>query len=94
MIQILNLKKYIFLSPSAVPEGVHKIGGGSTQWRGRISEFLPEDFYKTYSGQEFHWPFDKTELDRHYKKLYKFKIFIIVFSSYFHILKSFSNISF
>jgi hypothetical protein len=68
----LSRKKYIFLSPSAIPEGVHKIGGGSTQWRGRISEFLPEDFYKTYSKQKFNWPFDKTELDRHYKKLYKF----------------------
>lgn len=68
----LSRKKYIFLSPSSIPEGVHKIGGGSTQWRGRISEFLPEDFCKTYSGQEFNWPFDKTELDRHYKKLYKF----------------------
>ena len=68
----LTREKYIFLSPSAIPEGVHKIGGGSTQWRGRISEFLPEDFYKTYSGQEFHWLFDKTELDQHYKKLYRF----------------------
>lgn len=68
----LSRKKYIFHSPSAIPEGVHKIGGGSTQWRGRISEFLPEDFYKTYSGKEFKWPFDKTELDEHYKKLYKF----------------------
>ena len=68
----LSRKKYVFLSPSAIPEGVHKIGGGSTQWRGRISEFLPEDFYKIYSKQEFKWPFDKTELDRHYKKLYKF----------------------
>ena len=68
----LSRKKYVFLSPSAIPEGVHKIGGGSTQWQGRISEFLPEDFYKIYSKQEFNWPFDKTELDRHYKKLYKF----------------------
>lgn len=68
----LSRKKYIFHSPSAIPEGVHKIGGGSTQWRGRISEFLPEDFYKTYSGKEFKWLFNKTELDEHYKKLYKF----------------------
>ncbi len=29
----LSRKKYVFLSPSAIPEGVHKIGGGSTQWR-------------------------------------------------------------
>jgi hypothetical protein len=68
----LSRKKYIFLSPSAIPEGVHKIGGGSNQWKGRISEFLPEDFRKIYSGKEFHWPFDKIELDGHYKKLYKF----------------------
>ena len=65
----LTRKKYIFLSPSAIPEGVHKIGGGSTQWRGRISEFLPEDFYKTYSGQEFHWPFNKAELDQCHKNI-------------------------
>ena len=68
----LNLKKYVFLSPSAIPEGVHKIGGGSTKWQGRVSEFLPEDFCKTYSGQEFSWPFDKTELGQHYKELYRF----------------------
>jgi hypothetical protein len=68
----LNRKKYTFLSQSAIPEGVHKIGGGSTQWRGRISEFLAGDFYKIYSGREFSWPFDKTELDKYYKELYKF----------------------
>lgn len=68
----LNLKKYVFLTPSAIPEGVHKIGGGSTKWRGRVSEFLPEDFCKSYSEKEFHWPFDKTELDQHYKELYRF----------------------
>ena len=68
----LSRKKYVFQSLSAIPENVHKIGGGSNQWRGRISEFLPEDFYKAYFGQEFHWPFDKTELERHYKELYSF----------------------
>jgi hypothetical protein len=68
----LDRKKYIFRTPSAIPEGVHKIGGGSTQWRGRISEFLPEDFSKVFFGQEFNWPFNKSELNHHYKKLYKF----------------------
>jgi len=36
----LNRSKYIFTSPSAMPTGVHKIGGGSNLWRGRISEFI------------------------------------------------------
>ena len=68
----LSKKDYSFLSQSAIPEGVHKIGGGSTKWRGRISEFLQGDFRKIYSEKEFCWPFDKSELYKHYKNVYKF----------------------
>ena len=60
---LLNRRNYVFKSPSAMPDGVHTVGGGSTQWRGRLSEFLDEDF--------FEWPFAKKELSRHYLKLYK-----------------------
>ena len=40
----LSKKNYKFKSPSSIPEGVHKIGGGSNYWRARISEFQEDDF--------------------------------------------------
>ena len=42
--KLLSKKNYIFASPSAMPAGVHRIGGGSTLWRARISEFQQSDF--------------------------------------------------
>lgn len=68
----LNRSKYIFSSPSAMPEGVHKIGGGSNLWRGRISEFISEDFTKQFENLNCSWPFSKDELMPAYKKLYQF----------------------
>ena len=68
----LSKEKYIFNSPSALPENIHKVGGGSSKWRGRISEFLEEDFLQNTLGQESTWPFDKIELKPHYKKVYEF----------------------
>ena len=68
----LNRSKYIFTSPSAMPTGVHKIGGGSNLWRGRISEFISEDFTKQFENLNCSWPFSKAELIPAYKKLYQF----------------------
>lgn len=64
----LSRKKYVFLSPSAIPEGVHKIGGGSTQWRGRITEFLPENFHvkledTEVGSQKFHSKYLQLKMD-------------------------------
>ena len=61
---LLTKKNYIFCTPSSIPDGVHRIGGGSTQWAGRISEFLVEDFRD--------WPLKKSDLETHYQALYKF----------------------
>lgn len=68
----LNRSKYIFKTRSAMPEGVHKIGGGGNLWRGRISEFLPGDFNKWFGETDYSWPFTKNSLEHHYKNLYKF----------------------
>jgi hypothetical protein len=68
----LSKEKYIFNSPSALPENVHKVGGGSTKWRGRISEFLEEDFLENTLDLKPSWPFNKVELKPHYKKVYEF----------------------
>lgn len=60
---LLTKKNYRFRTPSAIPDGVHRIGGGSTQWHARISEFTSKDFDN--------WPFQKSELETHYQTLYK-----------------------
>ena len=54
-----------------MPIGVHKVGGGSNLWRGRISEFQDSDFLTLNNSGETLWPFKKEELSTHYKKLYK-----------------------
>jgi hypothetical protein len=61
---LLTKKNYLFRTPSSIPDGVHRIGGGSTQWAGRMSEFLVEDFHD--------WPMKKSDLETHYQTLYKF----------------------
>jgi len=68
----LNRSKYIFKTDSAMPEGVHKIGGGSNLWRGRLSEFLLDDFNKSFQNLDYSWPIKKENLEHHYAKLYKF----------------------
>lgn len=64
----LTKKNYILDSPSALPEGVHRIGGGSTLWRARLSEFQESDFLHLDNNRV--WPFSKSELEVHYKKVY------------------------
>ena len=62
--RLLTAKNYIFQTESSMPVGVHRVGGGSLQWHGRISEFTSEDFLT--------WPFNKSELQKHYGELYRF----------------------
>jgi hypothetical protein len=69
--KLLSKRNYVFKSPSSMPAGVHKIGGGSTLWRARISEFQDSDFLKKGVGGIGLWPFEKDELEMHYAKLYR-----------------------
>lgn len=68
--ELLSQKNYVFESPSSLPSGVHKIGGGSTLWRARISEFQEKDFKFSGSVEMGKWPFSKNELYKHYAQLY------------------------
>ena len=68
--ELLSIRNYLFESPSSLPNGVHKIGGGSTLWRARISEFQDTDFKFPGSVESGSWPFSKKELEHHYAKLY------------------------
>lgn len=69
---LLNRDNYIFETESAMPSGIHRIGGGSNKWRGRLSEFLDIDFYRVSSTGDKVWPFDKNELVKHYAKVYNY----------------------
>jgi hypothetical protein len=69
---LLKRDKYIFETESALPSGVHRVGGGSTKWRGRLSEFLDIDFCRISSTGDKVWPFNKNELVKHYSEVYKF----------------------
>jgi hypothetical protein len=69
--RLLTKNSYNFISKSAMPENVHMVGGGSRKWRGRISEFLESDFRKNAVLDQA-WPYSKSTLAPHYKKLYKF----------------------
>ena len=68
--ELLSRRNYLFESPSSLPNGVHKIGGGSTLWRARISEFQDADFKFPGSVESGSWPFSKKELEHHYARLY------------------------
>ena len=69
--KLLSKKNYVFNTPSAMPAGVHRIGGGSTLWRARISEFQQSDFENEDNKEFEQWPFGKDELASHYANLYK-----------------------
>jgi hypothetical protein len=66
---LLTRKSYNFLTPSKIPEGVHLVGGGSTQWLGRVGEFYDSD-YLAHANRTQNWPINKKEMNQYFKKLY------------------------
>ena len=67
--EILNKDNYIQKSPTAIPNGVHKVGGGSNLWHGRIGEFIQTDFIEIPGMREEKWPFTLSELRPFYDSL-------------------------
>ena len=63
---ILNKRSYFFNTKSALPDNVHRIGGGSNYWAGRVGEFLESDFKANQLRKEF-WPYNKTVLQPFYE---------------------------
>lgn len=64
--ELLGKKDYDFESTSALPEGVHKVGGGGNYWYGRVSQFPDADFDVHTSV----WPFQKNEILDFYLKMF------------------------
>jgi choline dehydrogenase-like flavoprotein len=63
---LLSRDSYSFVSGSAMPLSVHKVGGGSNYWHARFGEFLKEDFMTLPNSGIAGWPFAKSELTEHY----------------------------
>ena len=66
----LNLDKYIFQTKSKIPNGVHRVGGASNLWKGRVSEFSPEVFNRTDENGNRVWPIDFNFLEEANKYLF------------------------
>ena len=67
---LLNRGSYNFMTPSKMPEGIHTVGGGSTQWYGRVGEFYDSDYLSHFNRVQ-HWIIDKKEMNQYFKQLYK-----------------------
>ena len=66
---LLNRESYRFVTPSALPKNVHRLGGGSNYWMSRVSQFLDMDFQGHISRPDTKWPLDLKEIRSHYEAL-------------------------
>lgn len=67
---LLNFSDYVFITPSMLPQDVHRVGGGGNHWIGRIGEFLDKDFLDQSGFRIQRWPFAKAELEAYYRAVY------------------------
>ena len=65
----LNRESYEFLTPSALPKNVHRIGGGSNYWMNRVSQFIDMDFEGHISRPATKWPLSLHEIRGLYEEL-------------------------
>ena len=65
----LNRNSYKFVTPSALPKNVHRLGGGSNYWMNRVSQFLDMDFENHISRPGTKWPLNLPEIRSHYEDL-------------------------
>ena len=68
---LLDYSDYFFETPSMLPKDVHRVGGGSNYWIGRVGEFISVDFEKINGVRNEEWPFKKPELEMYYRKCYE-----------------------
>jgi len=66
----LNMNNYIFKTKSKIPNGVHRVGGGSNLWKRRISEFSPTVFMRKDKNGNPIWPIELHALERANKSLF------------------------
>jgi len=62
----LSKNCYDFKTASLIPDNVHRLGGGSNYWIGRIGEFLPLDFKEINGIREQSFPISYEDLRPYY----------------------------
>ena len=68
--KILSKDRYEFVTKSKIPEFVHLVGGGSTQWLGRVGQFFDSD-YLNHGNRVEKWPYGPEELNSYFKKVFE-----------------------
>lgn len=68
---LLNQKNYIFKTRSLIPSNVHRLGGGSNYWIGRIGEFLPLDFQSISALRKESFPISYEDIKPYYEKAFE-----------------------
>lgn len=63
---MLTLKDYNFKSPSKIISGVHKVGGGTNGWKGRVSRFPKSAIESKDKAGNRNWPIDWNQIDAAY----------------------------
>ena len=67
----LSTNDYIFETRSLIPNGVHRLGGGSNYWIGRIGEFLPLDFEAMPGLRNESFPISYDDLQPYYLQAFE-----------------------
>lgn len=67
----LGIKNYDFVTKSKIPEGVHRVGGGSNLWKGRISEFSQDAVERLDAEGLREWPIEYPKLQNAFERLFK-----------------------
>jgi hypothetical protein len=68
---MLGAQHYLFESPAKFPDGVHKLGGGSNFWHGRVSQFSKRAM-TSIEGKSSVWPFSVEDYEKAHAELLKF----------------------
>lgn len=68
----LNHSKYIFKTPSALPENAHMFGGGGNLWFRRLGEFLERDFFAVPGVREEYWPIDYDQISQYASEVFQY----------------------
>jgi len=68
----LNQSKYIFQTPSTLPENAHMFGGGGNLWFRRLGEFLERDFSAVSGVREQCWPTDSDQLSDYASEVFQY----------------------
>lgn len=67
----LSLSSYDFETTSLMPANVHRLGGGSNYWFGRIGEFLPLDFEELDGVRPQSFPFRYEDISEFYGQAFE-----------------------